>query len=158
MAVKIRLTRLGSKKNAHYRVVVIDSHSPRDGKSIETIGRYVPQADPSVVEIDTERARAWLAKGAQPSASPSRSSSKSQGSEIRDLVEYLVRLLASKPEAVVVEETMDAEGRHVSVRVDAEDVGRLIGRGGRTVRALRTVARAAAGSGERVTLEIRDAE
>ena len=69
MAVKIRLTRLGSKKNAHYRVVVIDSHSPRDGKSIETIGRYVPQADPSVVEIDTERARAWLAKGAQPSDS-----------------------------------------------------------------------------------------
>ena len=67
MAVKIRLTRLGSKKNAHYRVVVIDSHSPRDGKSIETIGRYVPQADPSVVEIDADRARAWLAKGAQPS-------------------------------------------------------------------------------------------
>ena len=53
---------------------------------------------------------------------------------------------------------MDAEGRHVSVQVDAEDVGRVIGRGGRTVRALRTVARAAAGSGERVTLEIRDAE
>ena len=50
-----------------FRVVVIDSHSPRDGKTIETIGRYVPQADPSVVEIDTERARAWLAKGAQPS-------------------------------------------------------------------------------------------
>jgi small subunit ribosomal protein S16 len=67
MAVKIRLTRLASKKNPHYRVVVIDSHSPRDGKSIETIGRYVPQADPSVVEIDAERARAWLAKGAQPS-------------------------------------------------------------------------------------------
>jgi len=61
MAVKIRLTRLGSKKNAHYRVVVIDSHSPRDGKSIETIGRYVPQADPSVVEIDTERARVGIA-------------------------------------------------------------------------------------------------
>ncbi len=69
-----------------------------------------------------------------------------------------MRLLASKPEAVVVEEKVDAEGRHVSVQVDAEDVGRLIGRGGRTVRALRTVARAAAGSGERVTLEIRDAE
>ena len=69
-----------------------------------------------------------------------------------------MRLLASKPEAVVVEENVDAEGRHVSVQVDREDVGRLIGRGGRTVRALRTVARAAAGSGERVTLEIRDAE
>ena len=57
-----------------------------------------------------------------------------------------MRLLASKPEAVVVEEKVDAEGRHVSVQVDPEDVGRLIGRGGRTVRALRTVARAAAGS------------
>ena len=56
-----------------------------------------------------------------------------------------MRLLASKPEAVVVEEKVDAEGRHVSVQVDPEDVGRLIGRGGRTVRALRTVARAAAG-------------
>lgn len=67
-----------------------------------------------------------------------------------------MRLLASNPEAVVVEEKVDAEGRHVSVQVDPEDVGRLIGRGGRTVRALRTVARASAGSGERVTLEIRD--
>ncbi len=69
-----------------------------------------------------------------------------------------MRLLASKPEAVLVEEHVDDEGRHVSVRVDPDDVGRLIGRGGRTVRALRTVARAAAGSGERVTLEIRDGE
>ena len=59
MAVKIRLTRLGSKKNAHYRVVVIDSHSPRDGKSIETIGRYVPQAEPSVVD---EKGRAYLVR------------------------------------------------------------------------------------------------
>src|SRR4029079_19795796 len=66
MAVKIRLTRLGSKKNAHYRVVVIDSHSSRDGKSIETIGRYVPQADPSVVEIDAAPERDWLRHGGPP--------------------------------------------------------------------------------------------
>ena len=65
--VKIRLTRIGSKKNPHYRVVVIDSHSPRDGKAIETIGRYNPQENPSVVEIDTAKAHAWIAKGAQPS-------------------------------------------------------------------------------------------
>jgi small subunit ribosomal protein S16 len=69
MAVRIRLTRIGSKKNPIYRVVVADSRSPRDGRSLETIGRYDPQQTPSLVVIDTERARDWLAKGAQPSAS-----------------------------------------------------------------------------------------
>jgi small subunit ribosomal protein S16 len=66
VAVKIRLTRVGSKKNPIYRVVVADARSPRDGRSIETIGRYNPQTTPSLVEIDAEKARAWLAKGAQP--------------------------------------------------------------------------------------------
>jgi small subunit ribosomal protein S16 len=66
MAVKIRLTRIGSKKNPIYRVVVADARAPRDGRSIETIGRYNPQHEPSLVEIDTEKAREWLAKGAQP--------------------------------------------------------------------------------------------
>ena len=69
MAVKIRLTRVGSKKNPIYRVVVADARSPRDGRSIETIGRYNPQTTPSLVEIDAEKARAWLAKGAQPTES-----------------------------------------------------------------------------------------
>ncbi len=66
MAVKIRLTRIGSKKNPIYRVVVADARAPRDGRSIETIGRYNPQLNPSLVEIDAEKARAWLEKGAQP--------------------------------------------------------------------------------------------
>ena len=66
--VKIRLTRVGSKKNAIYRVVVADARSPRDGRNIETIGRYNPQTHPSVVVIDVERANAWIANGAQPSA------------------------------------------------------------------------------------------
>ena len=64
--VKIRLARVGSKKNAIYRVVVADVRSPRDGRSIETIGRYDPQPHPSVVEIDLDRANQWIAKGAQP--------------------------------------------------------------------------------------------
>jgi small subunit ribosomal protein S16 len=64
--VKIRLARVGSKKNAIYRVVVADSRSPRDGRSIETIGRYNPQTDPSIVEIDLDKANSWIAKGAQP--------------------------------------------------------------------------------------------
>ena len=66
MAVKIRLTRIGSKKNPIYRVVVADARAPRDGRTIETIGRYNPQLNPSLVEIDAEKARAWLSKGAQP--------------------------------------------------------------------------------------------
>ena len=64
--VKIRLARVGSKKNAIYRVVVADVRSPRDGRSIETIGRYNPQTDPSIVEIDLDKANAWIENGAQP--------------------------------------------------------------------------------------------
>jgi small subunit ribosomal protein S16 len=66
VAVKIRLARHGSKKNAIYRVVVADSRVPRDGRTIEEIGRYNPQLQPSLVEIDADRARAWLERGAQP--------------------------------------------------------------------------------------------
>ncbi len=66
MAVKIRLTRTGKKKQPSYRVVVMDSRKPRDGEYIEQIGRYEPRQDPSVVEIDNERALDWLHKGAQP--------------------------------------------------------------------------------------------
>ncbi len=65
--VKIRLARVGSKKNAIYRVVVADVRSPRDGRNIETIGRYNPQTDPSIVELDLDKANDWIAKGAQPS-------------------------------------------------------------------------------------------
>lgn len=67
MAVKIRLRRMGMKKAPYYRVVVADSRSPRDGRFIENIGIYHPTREPSTVEIDVEKARAWLAKGAQPS-------------------------------------------------------------------------------------------
>lgn len=64
--VKIRLRRMGMKKAPTYRVVVADSRSPRDGRFIENIGTYHPTSDPSRVEIDVDRARAWLDKGAQP--------------------------------------------------------------------------------------------
>jgi len=67
MAVRIRLTRLGKKKQPAYRVVVADGRAPRDGRYIEQIGRYDPRPEPSVVEIDKERASFWLARGAQPS-------------------------------------------------------------------------------------------
>jgi small subunit ribosomal protein S16 len=66
VSVKIRLARHGSKKNPIYRVVVADSRVPRDGRAIEEIGRYNPQMQPSLIEIDAERAREWLSRGAQP--------------------------------------------------------------------------------------------
>ena len=66
MAVKIRLRRMGAKKAPFYRVVVADSRSPRDGRFIEEIGTYDPNQEPSVVKIDEELAKKWLANGAQP--------------------------------------------------------------------------------------------
>lgn len=67
MAVKLRLTRVGKKKQPHYRVVATDSRSPRDGRFIEIIGTYSPRAEPSAVKIDGEKALHWLRHGAQPS-------------------------------------------------------------------------------------------
>ena len=64
--VRMRLTRVGSKKNPIYRVVVSDSRSPRDGRFIEIVGRYNPQTDPSTIELDEQKVTAWLEKGAQP--------------------------------------------------------------------------------------------
>ena len=66
MAVKIRLRRIGYKKHPYYRVVVADSRSPRDGSSIAEIGTYDPNQETSVVNIDAEEAKKWLANGAQP--------------------------------------------------------------------------------------------
>ena len=66
MAVKIRLRRMGAKKNPFYRIVVADSRSPRDGRFIEEIGTYDPTKTPSAVNIDAEKAKQWIANGAQP--------------------------------------------------------------------------------------------
>ncbi|MCI5714255.1 MAG: 30S ribosomal protein S16 [Firmicutes bacterium] len=66
MAVKIRLTRLGDKKSPFYRVVVADSRTSRDGKVIEKLGTYDTKKDPAEVNIDVEKAKDWLSKGAQP--------------------------------------------------------------------------------------------
>ena len=66
MAVKIRLRRMGAKKAPFYRIVVADSRYPRDGRFIEEIGYYDPTKEPSVVKVDAEKAKAWIANGAQP--------------------------------------------------------------------------------------------
>ncbi|HSJ27587.1 MAG TPA: 30S ribosomal protein S16 [Acidimicrobiia bacterium] len=66
MAVKMRLMRMGKKHSPFYRVVVIDGRAPRDGRYIDLLGRYDPREEPSVIEIDTDKAIDWLKKGAQP--------------------------------------------------------------------------------------------
>jgi small subunit ribosomal protein S16 len=72
MAVRIRLRRVGSRKNPIWRIVVADRRSPRDGRTIETIGHYNPQTDPSVIVVDSERARHWLDHGALPTRTVAR--------------------------------------------------------------------------------------
>jgi small subunit ribosomal protein S16 len=67
LAVKIRLTRVGARNNPIWRVVAADQRSPRDGRFIEVLGHYNPQTDPSTIELDEERVRSWLQRGAQPS-------------------------------------------------------------------------------------------
>ncbi|MBR5371841.1 MAG: 30S ribosomal protein S16 [Oscillospiraceae bacterium] len=66
MAVKIRLRRMGAKKAPFYRIVVADGRYPRDGRFIEELGYYDPTKEPSVVKVDAEKAKTWLANGAQP--------------------------------------------------------------------------------------------
>jgi small subunit ribosomal protein S16 len=67
MSVRIRLTRIGARKDPVWRVVVADQRSPRDGRVIETVGHYNAQTDPSTIVLNEERIRAWLERGAQPS-------------------------------------------------------------------------------------------
>ena len=66
MAVKIRLRRMGAKKNPFFRIVVADSRYPRDGRFIEEIGYYNPQTEPAEIKVDAEKAQKWMANGAQP--------------------------------------------------------------------------------------------
>ena len=82
MAVRMRLTRIGGRKDPVWRVVVADQRSPRDGRIIETVGHYNAQTDPSSIRLDEEKIRGWLAKGAQPTDQV-RKLLKTQGIEAR---------------------------------------------------------------------------
>ena len=161
MAVKIRLTRVGSKKNPIYRVVVADSRSPRDGRFIEIVGRYNPQTDPSTIDLDEAKIKDWMSKGAQPTEPVSRLIRAAGISELRrgvaELLEWLARRLVDEPDAVRVEteEREDAIVFHLHVAPD--DVGKVIGKQGRIARALRSIVRAGgARADERYILEIAD--
>jgi small subunit ribosomal protein S16 len=101
MSVRVRLTRVGSKKNPIWRVVVADQRSPRDGRSIETIGHYNPQTQPSTVVLDRERLDHWIERGAVPS----------------NTVKKLMRV---KPEAAPEPEAQTAEPEAQAAEPQAE--------------------------------------
>jgi len=157
MAVKLRLTRVGSKKNPIYRVVAADSRSPRDGKFIEIVGRYNPQHEPSLIEFDEDKVKRWLDNGAQPTEPVARLlKAKGLCKEMAELLAELARRLVDEPDAVRVEQVEGDDGSLVFQLYVAEgDVGKVIGRQGRIVRALRTIVRAGGPSaGQRLQLEI----
>lgn len=87
MAVKIRLARHGAKKAPFYRLVVADSRSRRDGRFIESLGRYNPRTEPSTVEIDVAKVDAWLAKGAQPTEAAGKVIDIARGSKAAPVAE-----------------------------------------------------------------------
>jgi len=133
--VKIRLRRTGAKKQPHYRVVVTDSRSPRDGKFLEIIGHYNPRTEPPTVEINAERALYWLSVGAQPSEAVERMLDKmgimAQVPAVRkgdkSLDEILAELeLAKAAEAALKEEpaeeeTLEAEAEPAEAEEEAPE-------------------------------------
>jgi len=115
MAVRIRLTRLGKKKQPAYRVVVADGRAPRDGRYIEQIGRYDPRHEPSVIEIDQERASYWLGRGAQPSDPVRRLL------EVAGVVAVPVQAPAPAPEATGVDLRIHIVGEEAQLAAAAEE-------------------------------------
>ena len=121
MAVRLRLTRVGGRKDPVWRVVVADQRSKRDGRVIETVGHYNPQTNPSTISIDEERVRDWLARGAQPSQTV-RKLLRIQGivrlrgggsaMDPTELLSYLAEGLVDDPEAVEVERFEERDGTH----------------------------------------------
>ena len=152
--VRIRLRRVGSRKNPIWRVVVADQRSPRDGRTIETIGHYNPQTDPSVIVIDEERARHWLEHGAQPTRTVA-TLLRTKGIEAIGLLARRSRMreLRRVPRPRAGRRSRRGPGRRGrggrrhrarGPASPTDDLGRVIGREGRVANAIRTVAKAAA--------------
>ena len=114
MAVKMRLMRMGKKKTPSYRVVVVDGRAPRDGRYIEQIGRYDPQQDPSLVEIDNEKAASWLSKGAQPTEAVEKLLNISGAMNTMKVRTGKIHTVGTKPAEETAEEPAPAPPRSMS--------------------------------------------
>ena len=159
--VKIRLRRMGAKKNPYYRIVVADSHFPRDGRFIEEIGTYDPQNN-SAVTVDVEKAQQWIKNGAQPTDTVRGLLKKAnvlyalRSNRMKELLLYMAKSLVDNPDKVEVNE-IEGETTTLELRVAPEDMGKLIGRQGRIAREIRTIVKSVAQrTGQKVTVEIVD--
>jgi small subunit ribosomal protein S16 len=113
MATRIRLRRMGAKKRPFYRVVVADQRSPRDGRFIEIIGKYHPLNDPSLIEIDEDRALHWLRVGAQPS------------NQVRNLMQKVgiwEKFAAERPSAAAIPTRERVQKERISKKAQAKAV------------------------------------
>ena len=125
MAVKIRLARHGAKKAPFYRVVVADGRARRDGRFIEIIGRYNPRSNPSLVEVDLEKADAWIAKGAQPTEAAAKIIAIARGEKEAPVVETKVSKKAAekaKAEADAAAKAADEAAAAAAAPAEAEEV------------------------------------
>jgi len=123
MAVKLRLMRMGKKKQPTYRVVAADSRSPRNGRFIEIIGTYEPRQDPSVIKIDNERAVHWLSHGAQPTERVEKllKISGAWTEHTGETVETAVPERATKKSAKQLEKEREAAEASTTDDADSED-------------------------------------
>ena len=163
----IRLRRTGSKKRPFFRVVVTDSRAARDSSFVEVLGFYNPRTKPETLELKRDRLEHWVKAGAVPSDTV-RTGGLVRGrvgeggaagvvSRCRDVVEVVARALADRPEAVRVTERQHKGQTLVELFMAPGDLGRVIGRQGRTAAAMRTLVNATADvEGTKATLEFRD--
>ncbi len=160
--VRLRLTRRGRRKRPFFRIVAADSRMPRDGRYIEVLGTYDPLKSPAAVALKQERVLEWLKKGAQPSVTGVSdilvSASQPGGAamdELKALIEHMAKALVDKPDAVSVQETDGEKTTIIELRVAQDDLGKVIGKQGRTARSMRTILNAAGTKlGKRCVLEI----
>ena len=149
---------MGSKKKPYYRINVADSRSPRDGRFIETVGTYNPLVEENQVTLKEDRVLAWLADGAQPSDTVRNILQKKaywrnstilnsqnkfkvgwQMDTIENLIIAIVKPLISQPDALTIKIEDTPEFLEYHLDLDQSDVGRVIGRKGRTISAIRTI-------------------
>ena len=152
MAVRLRLKRMGRKKQPFYRIVAADQRSPRDGRHIEVLGHYNPMTQPSQVVVDlarVERRRQPVRHGGlaqPPCARWRRRICRSGRVVVRDLVDYIVRPLVQHPEDLQVTEIEGSASVLLELRIHAADEARVRGEDNRRLRAIQQVLAAAGGS------------
>jgi uncharacterized protein len=164
MALRIRLARYGAKKRPFYRIVVSNSEAPRDGRFLDIIGTYDPRQEPAAVSVKEDLLKEWVGKGATctdtvasllkrprgaaaPEAWAQRQGwspdSLTEVATMKELVKFIAQSLVDNPEQVQVNEIEGEQTSVIELKVAKEDLGKVIGKQGRTARAMRTILSAA---------------